>query len=768
MNEHQSLQAQLSNKQAHLLLVQEQISSYVDEVPLNLLSQERRLEKEIAELQEILRFNASADSPYKGLRFYDVADARLFFGRASLTEQLLLWLGEKRLLLLVGASGSGKSSLARAGLTASLQAGNGTSPSLADSPRWDYHLLTPDRDPLESLALSLTRQSESVTAALTLKQDLLASPESLHLFCQRELSKNKRPALFLLVDQFEELFTLCPNESARQAFIDNLLTATLTKPNSKLYLVITLRADFYANCLAYPLLRQALDQYQVSLGDLSPAELRSVIEQPAWQCGWELEGGLVETILADVQAEPGQLPLLSHAMHVTWLQRTARRLTVAGYQASGGVAGAIAQTAEQLYNNLPQTEQALMRSIFMRLTQLGEGAADTRRRVAPAELYPAAIDPPIVQALLDRLTQARLLTVAQDSVDVAHEAVIRVWQRLRDWLQQERTNLHLHAELTAATQRWHGSQDESDLYHGGRLTRTQEWVQTVQPLLNDAEQLFLQASQALVTRAEQEQAMRHAREVAAARREVQQVRWRNGLLLAVVFLLVGFAAYLGLPRLKNELLLPNQARASNPFVNVAGVRIQQNEVSNAEYARCVQAGHCSPLLVPEIPIAAQPVTNVDFVQAVTYCAWLNGRLPTPTEYLQVLVAVYTEQRGQPLATFGIGVADGGLGCANGSADFPDCTETSPLQVRQLAGNAAEWLQNDALSTVPINGALVSPPTQPYTLLSSLSISRGGSENALLDWLQHLDSSPPTATNLVAQQQLRIFANEEDVGLRCVL
>ncbi len=244
-------------------------------------------------------------SPYKGLNYFDEADADLFAGRealtAKLTERLLeLAAGrsspQARFLAIVGASGSGKSSLLRAGVLTALRWNKAS----AD---WPIHVLTPTAEPLESLAASLT---DSVSATATLMDDLARDPRSLQLFIKRLRQPGNTSRFLLVVDQFEELFSLCRSEQARTSFIDNLLTAS-SEVDGPTITVIALRADFYAHCAAYPHLREALAQQQEYIGAMSDAELQQAIEEPARRGRWELEPGLVDLLLHDVGHEPGAL-----------------------------------------------------------------------------------------------------------------------------------------------------------------------------------------------------------------------------------------------------------------------------------------------------------------------------------------------------------------------------------------------------------------------------------------------------------------------------
>jgi len=461
------------------------------------------------------------ESPFKGLHYFDVSDADKFFGRERQVARLV---GRLRappasegawgssLLVIVGASGSGKSSLVRAGLVAALQSGeslaDGTLP-LPGSARWPVHILTPTAHPLESLAASLTRDSESITATAMLIDDLQRDPRSLHLYVRKLLNRPNAEGqrLLLVIDQFEELFALCRNEAERHAFVDNLLTATRHETDGPTVVVITLRADFYAHCAAYPDLREALARRQEYIGPMSADELRRAIEEPAWRNGWDFEPGLVELLLHDVgatgerPAEPGALPLLSHALLETWNRRRGRALTLRGYAESGGVRGAIAKTAETVYRQLAPEQQPVVRRIFLRLTELGENTQDTRRRASVEELAPRPAEAPAVLSLINTLADARLITIDEHKVEVAHEALIREWPTLRRWLDEDRVGLRLHRQLAEDAQEWLVlNRDPGALYRGRRLEQVEEWAGAHDDQLSALEREYLAASRDLLRR----------------------------------------------------------------------------------------------------------------------------------------------------------------------------------------------------------------------------------------------------------------------------
>ncbi len=475
-----------------------------------------------------------AVAPFKGLQYFDETDAELFFGREELTAKLIERLRQSRFLAVFGASGSGKSSVVRAGLVPALkesrQLAEGSYPA-KDSKRWRIQVITPTAHPLEALARTLTQGPEYSLTYASVLDALERDPYGLHLAVKRVTPNGLY--LLLIVDQFEELFTLCRDEFEREAFVDNLLTAASIEAAGPTTVVLAVRADFYAHCAQYDDLRDAVAEHQEYIGPMSVEELRCAIEQPARRGGWEFEAGLVDLILRDVGDEPGGLPLLSHGLLETWNRRSGHTLTLKGYTDSGGVRGAISHTAEAIYQRLLPEQQEIARRVFLRLTELGEGTEDTRRRAARRELTMREQDAAAVQEVLGILAEARLVTLGEDTVEVAHEALIREWPRLREWLNQDRAGLRLQRQLTEAAQEWERLQrEEGVLYRGVRLAQAAEWTETDSGELNAVERAFLDAS---IAERERQRAEEQAR---AAREARLEGRSRNILRVLVVVLLV--------------------------------------------------------------------------------------------------------------------------------------------------------------------------------------------------------------------------------------
>ncbi|KAA3662429.1 MAG: hypothetical protein DWQ04_13500 [Chloroflexi bacterium] len=430
----------------------------------------------------------TSNPPYKGLQFFDVADAELFFGRDSVVKQLADQFLISNFLAVVGASGSGKSSVVRAGLI----------PFLQKNHQYSYHLITPTARPLQVLSSLLDDGNDPAVSPPPNK------------------SSNPKTKRVLVVDQFEELFTLCRDESERHQFLQRLVTA-VTSPKSPWKLIIVLRADFYAHCAEFEGLRNLLARHQGYIGPLTTDELRQAIEQPVLQHGWEIAPGLVDLILRDMGNEPGALPLLSHALLETWFRRRGGSLTLDGYSDAGGVFGAIAKTADHVFHELPPDQQRMAQNIFLRLTELGEGTLDTRRRISLNELIPPQAGQDDRGVVLKRLTDARLIVTTAETAEVAHEALIREWPTLRHWLNKNRESLRVHRQLTDASQVWERlEKDEGVLYRGANLSEAQEWFETQPVQLNALEDAFLQASIAFAEKQRAEKDAQHQRDLMAA------------------------------------------------------------------------------------------------------------------------------------------------------------------------------------------------------------------------------------------------------------
>ncbi|QUH03946.1 helix-turn-helix domain-containing protein [Saccharopolyspora erythraea] len=419
------------------------------------------------------------ECPYVGLAAFSPEDADRFFGREHVVEDLLARLRDERFVAVIGASGAGKSSLLRAGVVPKLRAG-GTRVAVC----------TPTQQPLEVLAAQVARHTGE--SAARLHCELGDDPQALHLAVLTALADEPAGAeLVLVVDQFEEVFTLCRDTEQRTRFLTQLASATAAG-HSRLRVVLGIRSDFFDRCLDRPELVPAL-RAPALLGAMSTEELRRAITQPAVGQGCTVEGALLAEITAQAAGHVGMLPLVSHALRETWQRRRGNTLTLVGYEATGGIRHALTQTAEALYTGFTEPQQRRARGLLVRLVAPGEGTEDTKRRITRAELDPDAD----THAVLDALARARLVTVDDDGIEITHEALIRSWSRLRQWIDADREGVRLHRELTAATTTWeHLAHDPGALYRGAQLTITRDWVTRAEPTLARRERDFLDASTA--------------------------------------------------------------------------------------------------------------------------------------------------------------------------------------------------------------------------------------------------------------------------------
>jgi WD40 repeat protein/DNA-binding XRE family transcriptional regulator len=478
-------------------------------------------------------------NPYKGLRAFHEADAPDFFGREALTQRLRERLSEEtqmsRFLAVVGPSGSGKSSVVRAGLVPALRheaLPGGLSPVMVD--------LTPGTQPLEELEAALLRVA--VNPPSSLMEQLRADERGLARAVKRVLPGDERTELVLVIDQFEELFTLVPDEGVRADFIDSLFSA-VTDPRSRLWVVITLRADFYDRPLLYLPSSELMGQRTEVVGPLSSDELYKAITGPAERAGLELESGLAATIMQDVGEQSGMLPLVQYALTELYERREGRLLTLTAYRASGGVFGSLASRAESLYGSLTAAEQAEARQLFLRLVTLGEGMEDTRRRVLMPEVLSAAENEQALHRVVDLFGRYRMLTFDRDpltggpTVEVAHEALLRTWGRLREWLDASREALRVQRRLMTAVYDWETAGRESSfLARGARLEQFEAVALSGDLALTAEEQEFIANSLEEKERQELTERERLARELTLQKRAASRTRYLAGAL--AIFLLV--------------------------------------------------------------------------------------------------------------------------------------------------------------------------------------------------------------------------------------
>jgi WD40 repeat protein/transcriptional regulator with XRE-family HTH domain len=498
---------------------------------------------------------ADGRPPYQGLQPFEAADSAWFFGRETLIDRALDELvrlsgrdrgGPAAIMTVIGASGSGKSSLIRAGIIPALgrPAPAGSEPVLDN---WRAVLMTPGAHPNESLA------------ALTVKRQTV-----------------------LCIDQFEELWTQVESETERTAFLESLLN--LAEPGQAWIVLIGLRADFYGAASRRPELHEALQETQLLVGPMTNDELRAAILEPARRAGARIEEDLVKVLLGDLASrsvteahDPGALPLLSHALLATWERSNRRRLSVSDYYATGGIAGAIEQAAESTYERLDGDQQACVARLFLRLINL-DGETITRRRLQLSEVLDDSASDQAMAAAVDAYCDARLLTRNVDSIEITHEALITAWPRLHGWISANRAGLVIHRRVTTAARLWAASgRDEDHLLPAARLASWREWERlegdSIQ--LNRQERNFLDASETFHVRASEQRERQHR-----SRRRLGTVAF----VLAVLCALLAIAttgAYLNARRYRADAeTARDEARSRQVALEAAKLRTEDPALSS--------------------------------------------------------------------------------------------------------------------------------------------------------------------------------------------
>jgi WD40 repeat protein/DNA-binding SARP family transcriptional activator len=432
--------------------------------------------------------------PYKGLARFETTDAGFYFGREQIVADAVGSLVGGRFLALVGASGSGKSSILRAGLLHALGSG-----AIPGSDRWTYALIRPGEHPLVVLTPALDGSAP----------DVPTGPRT----------STRR---VLIVDQFEETFTACRDDTERTAFLDAITRAALL-PEGEVTIVLAMRADYYGHCAEHDALASLVAGKQILVGPMKTEELRRAIELPAERAGLRVEDRLTDALIEHTMNQPGGLPLLSTALLELWTRRRDQTLHLDDYLRSGGVEGAVARMAERAFAGLDGNQQAAAKRILLRLAASDDGS-EVVGRAAPLSEFDLERDADAARAMA-ALTEARLITIAEGTVEVAHEALLRDWPRLRGWLEDDAEGRRLQRHVTESARAWDdGGRDDGDLYRGARLTAALDWADAHDPDLNTAEREYLATSR---TASEGE--------VARVRRTNRRTR---GLLAGVATLLV--------------------------------------------------------------------------------------------------------------------------------------------------------------------------------------------------------------------------------------
>jgi WD40 repeat protein len=537
---------------------------------------------------------AWAGCPYRGLLPFEQDHTAVFFGRERLTAELVTALATRLtglgMLVVTGASGAGKSSLLRAGLLPALARG-----SLVDgSAEWPRIVLTPTRTPLEELATHLAVLGGM--GATTVRRDLAGAPDRAHMIVRQALLAAAGSAadapdgpaarVVIVVDQFEELLTL-GSEDQRAAFVTALHAAAATPAGPRgeppALVVLGLRGDFWDLCAGYPQLVEALRAGPFVVGPMTEPELHRAITGPAAAAGLELEPGLVEAVLGELRGagtpSVGALPLLSQAMLVTWEHRSdGGLLTHRGYGLSGGIAHAVQASAEAAYSDLTDRQQDEAKTMFRRMTVLSRDGQLARRRLARADLYAAGARGD-VDTVLDVFVARRLISLNEGGVEIAHDALLGAWPRLRGWLDGDIADLALYNQLIDDAAGWvEKGRDGSFLYRGGQLTVVSEAAARWRGAPNQFPPLASAATEFLAAGRRQ-----HRRRVTA---------WRGVLAVIVVLLVVAGTAAVVLRQRTDE--LGRQLRAGAAQLLVARSRELNRSDPIAAILMAVAAYRSSP------------------------------------------------------------------------------------------------------------------------------------------------------------------------------
>ncbi|WP_399138410.1 NACHT and WD repeat domain-containing protein [Streptomyces sp. NBUA17] len=567
--------------------------------------------------------------PYVGLRPFREQDSEWFFGREQLVQDLAERLERLRFVVVVGASGSGKSSLLRAGLV----------PRLRQAAT--VVVMTPGPRPVEECAVRLGALAGVPPGALY--EELRQDPATLDRVLRQVAARSpERDDVVLVVDQFEEVFTLCRDDAERQCFVAALVDAG-PAAGGRCRVVLGVRADFYAHCVRDPLLPQAMRDAQVPVGPMGLDELRRAVVSPARRAGLTVEGALLASLCAQAQGQAGMLPLLSHGLLETWRRRRGNALTLDAFEATGGLTGGLARTAEYFHDQLPSAQQQVARQIFLRLTALGEGTEDTKRPTSLEELRGLAdqADGDDVVAVLERAARARLLTLDHERVELAHEALIRCWPRLHGWLTEDREALRTLRRLTDAAQAWQTlGRDPGALYRGARLATA---ATLDRASLSVAEREFLDASRAAADREE-----------AAARRSVRRLRRLTALL--TVFLLTAAAATVYAVRAQDTATRQRNIALSQKVAEQAAALRSTNPALAARLGLAAYRlaptteARGSLLSTFATPYATRLTSHTDNVNAVAYRADSRTLVTGSNDRTARLWDVADPHRPRPLAT----------------------------------------------------------------------------------------------------------------------
>jgi WD40 repeat protein len=508
--------------------------------------------------------------PYKGLDAFDEEDSALYFGREKLVEDLVSRMHVSRTVFITGPSGSGKSSLVRAGLIHALKQG-----AIAElhSDRWLYETMKPGLDPLGELARVTSSFAGTLNAGEDIRTKGLSNAMVLAQWCEIALKDGRDRRAVLFIDQFEEFFTQVGVKDAERVAFLNLLTNAATSENGRVIVLFSMRSDFVPNCAIYPQFNALLNSQFVQIGAMQPDELVSAIAQPALRVGLHIDPDLIAQIIYDMRGEPGSLPLMQFSLKdlfdVEKVKGGVIALTLTGYIQRGGIYKSLERHADGVLIKLNGSEQALARSVFARLIEIGRGTQDTRRTALFDELVPAGTKAKDVEKVITVLTDARLITTDQragkQTVTLSHEKLIEAWPWLKKLVDENRDGIVLQNKIAADTKEWDDHKEEpSYLYTGSRLINACEQLEARKIDLSERAWDFIDAGvRAYVDVLEE------------AQRRAAQLRQRAlylSIALAAALIAVGIAFFFGV-----------QARQQTTIARAGELAVQSASIGDTDF-----------------------------------------------------------------------------------------------------------------------------------------------------------------------------------------
>jgi serine/threonine protein kinase/WD40 repeat protein len=670
-------------------------------------------------------------NPFKGLHAFQQSDYRDFFGRDALIDTLYRRLDEMKVeeafLAVVGPSGSGKSSVVKAGLLPRIQQES------TGSYTWYTTEMTPGSQPFAELAAALL--SIASHSLPDLEQRLRADKASL-VATVHQLVPSDQAGIVLLIDQFEELFTLVAEEDERAHFID-LITHAVRLPASRLKIIITLRADFYDMPLRYPALGRLMYQHTELVLPLVAEEVGEAIRNPAVNVGCVVEEILIDRIVEEMAKQPGALPLLQYTLRELYERRDGRVITLKSYEALGGISGALATTADALYNHYDTDAQHAVRLLFLRLVTTTSEGKNARRRVPQADLLSLGAGRDVMHHVINDCGRARLLTFDHDpttrsaTVEIAHEALIQSWQRLRHWLEEARSALRLHNSLQTACEEWaHNSYNRSYLARGVRLAQFEELAATSDLGLGDLERAFLDAS--LAERATEEAALREQQQREARQEAISRRRLRLLAISMSALAVLGVLAAVIATTLTQRAYAEQQRAARS-----AALASSLSLAANARNALVENDPRLALALAKEAASVAQPAApEVRRTLALaTYAPGPVWQMRYPNE---TFISVDLSPDGTKLVVASLNGTLALIDSATGAAleniawadvtsapgVYPTAVQYAPDMVDQalIVGDSAGYLTRYSLAT-----RAVEMRVQPHTgLITALALSDDGS------------------------------------------